>query len=124
MEVTSNCKVIREGGHLRVPLSEELCTILGTRYSQIPLQIYEKDNNIVLSLLSLPYEKICDVDLQYYSKQRSHNSIDVDADPQYFTISKGVFDEGEYRMTLIQQTQKVERHILCEKHHSWSEYYK
>tara|TARA_Y100000004_G_C8854022_1_gene386003 strand:- start:43 stop:393 length:351 start_codon:yes stop_codon:yes gene_type:complete len=115
MEVTSNCKVIREGGHLRVPLSEKLCTILGTRYSQIPLQIYEKDNNIALSLLSLPYEKICDVDLQYYSIQRSQNSIDVDADPQYFTINKGVFNEGEYRMTLIQQTDKLERHILCEQ---------
>ena len=124
MEVTSNCKVVREGSHLRVPLSEELCTILGTRYSQIPLQIYKKDNIIALSLLSLPYQKICDVDLQYYSIQRSQNSIDVDADPQYFTINKGVFDEGEYKMTLIQQSKQLERHILCEKQHSWSEYYK
>ena len=32
-------------------------------FSAIPLQIYKKGSNLALSLLTLPYEKVCDVDL-------------------------------------------------------------
>ena len=125
MEVSSNSFITREGDLYRVPISERLCTILGTRYAEIPLQIYKTGSKLALSLLSLPYEKVCDVDLHWYNINRSPRSPErVDEDPQYFTVSKGVFDEGEYTMTLIQQTEEVERHILCEKQHSWSEYYK
>ena len=125
MEVTSNSFITREGELYRVPISDKLCTILGTRYAEIPLQIYKTESGLALSLLSLPYEKVCDVDLHWYNMSRSPRSPErVDEDPQYFTVPKGVFDEGEYTMTLIQQTDEVERHILCEKQHSWSEYYK
>ena len=125
MEVSSNSFITREGDLYRVPISERLCTILGTRYAEIPLQIYKTGSKLALSLLSLPYEKVCDVDLHWYNINGSPRSPErVDEDPQYFTVSKGVFDEGEYIMTLVQQTDEVERHILCEKRHSWSEYYK
>ena len=112
MEVSSNSFITREGDLYRVPISERLCTILGTRYAEIPLQIYKTGSKLALSLLSLPYEKVCDVDLHWYNMNRSPRSPErVDEDPQYFTVSKGVFDEGEYTMTLIQQTDEVERHI-------------
>ena len=125
MEVTSKSLVTKDGRSCRVRISKELATILGTRYAEIPLQIYKKGSKLALSLLSLPYEKVCDVDLHGYNLERSSRSPErVDEDPQYFQVPIGVFDEGEYLMTLIQQTEDVERHILCEKHHSWSEYYK
>ena len=113
MEVTSNSFITREGDLYRVPISDKLCTILGTRYAEIPLQIYKTESGLALSLLSLPYEKVCDVDLHWYNMNRSPRSPErVDEDPQYFTVPKGVFDEGEYTMTLIQQTEQVERKIL------------
>ena len=125
MEVTSKSLVTNDGRSSRVRICKELATILGTRYAEIPLQIYKKGSNLALSLLTLPYEKVCDVDLHWYNTTRSPKSpARVDEDPQYFQVPIGVFDEGEYVMTLIQQTEDVERHILCEKHHSWSEYYK
>ncbi len=131
MEVTSKSLVKNDGRSSRVCISEELATILGTRYSEIPLQIYKKGSNLALSLLTLPYEKVCDVDLHWYNTTRSPRSpARFDEDPQYFQVPIGVFDEGEYKMTLIQQTDKIERHILCEKEqrplkfYSWSEYYK
>ena len=58
MEVTSRSKITREGDLYRVPISDKVCSILGTRYAEIPLQIYKTGSKLALSLLSLPYEKV------------------------------------------------------------------
>ena len=120
MEVSSNSFITREELILyRVLFQKNFCTILGTRYAEIPLQIYKTGSKLALSLLSLPYEKVCDVDLHWYNINRGQDQNES-MKANIFTVSKGVFDEGEYCMTLIQQTEEVERHILCEKQHSWS----
>ena len=49
MEVTSNSFITREGDLYRVPISDKLCTILGTRYAEIPLQIYKTESGLALS---------------------------------------------------------------------------